>query len=255
MLNISIVIITFNEEKNIARCLDSVQGLSNDIVVLDSFSQDATSKICKKYGVRFYQKKFQGYGQQKNLALEYAKNDWVLSLDADEGVSPTLRQAIMALEPQTAAKGYTINRLTNYCGQWIRHCGWYPDAKLRLWHKQYGRWDRDNLHEQVVLANNSQVSHLKGDLFHYSFYTIADHLRTVNRFSDMAAQELIVNNKKFIFGRLLFFPWIWFMKSYFWEQGFRDGFYGLVICVISSFDQFVRYAKALHLKKAASGKG
>ena len=130
MTKLSVVIITFNEEKNIARCLASIENIADDIVVVDSFSTDKTEQICLKFKVRFIQHKFEGHIQQKNWALQHAKYPHVLSLDADEALDEKLKSQIESIKGNWIADGYTMNRLTNYCGQWIKHCGWYPDKKL-----------------------------------------------------------------------------------------------------------------------------
>ncbi|MEK6565704.1 MAG: glycosyltransferase family 2 protein, partial [Bacteroidota bacterium] len=132
MTRLSVVIITHNEEQNIARCLESIRGVADEIVVVDSFSTDKTRAICQKHGARFIRHKFEGHIEQKNFAMRQAKSPYILSLDADEALSPELRQSILDVKNNWASDGYRINRLTNYCGAWIRHCGWYPDTKLRL---------------------------------------------------------------------------------------------------------------------------
>ena len=143
-IKLSAVIITLNEEKNIARCLDSLQGVADEIVVIDSFSTDDTEKICSAYGVRFIQHPFDGYIEQKNYGIQQAVYTHILSLDADEALSDELKQSIGHFKMHWHADGYSLNRLTNYCGHWIYHCGWYPDTKLRLWDKRYGQWAGEN---------------------------------------------------------------------------------------------------------------
>src|SRR3954465_7519353 len=151
MLPLSAVIITFNEEKNIARCLDSLIGIVDDVVVIDSFSTDKTEEICKSKGVRFIQHVFEGHIQQKNWAITQAKFPHILSLDADEALDETLKQSILLLKNNWQKDGYYMNRLTNYCGKWIRHCGWYPDKKLRLWDSRKGHWTGTNPHDKYEL--------------------------------------------------------------------------------------------------------
>ena len=131
MTKLSVVIITFNEEKNIARCLDSIESIADDIIVVDSFSTDQTKQICSQFNVRFIQHEFEGHIEQKNWALQQAKYPHVLSLDADEALTEPLQTLVRSIKENWTADGYTMNRLTNYCGQWIKHCGWYPDRKLR----------------------------------------------------------------------------------------------------------------------------
>src|SRR6187551_311049 len=132
-IQLSVVIITFNEERNIARCLDSVREIADDVVVVDSFSTDKTEAICREKGARFVQHKFEGHIEQKNYAVTQAKFPYILSLDADEAPDEKLIASIKKVKADWIADGYSMNRLTNYCGKWIHHCGWYPDVKLRLW--------------------------------------------------------------------------------------------------------------------------
>ncbi|MFI5135444.1 MAG: glycosyltransferase family 2 protein, partial [Chitinophagales bacterium] len=146
---ISAVIITFNEEKKIARCIDSLNGVADELVVVDSFSTDATVEICKAKSVRFIQHAFEGYIQQKNFAVTQATNDFILSLDADECLSEELRLSILAVKNDLKFDGYIMNRRTNFCGQWIHHSGWYPDRKLRLWNRNKGAWGGTDPHDKV----------------------------------------------------------------------------------------------------------
>jgi glycosyltransferase involved in cell wall biosynthesis len=155
-VRISCVIITLNEERNLARCIGSLQGVADDVVVVDSFSSDGTERIAKEHGARFVQHKFEGHIEQKNWAITQAQHSWVLSLDADEALSEELRNSITAAKQRDDADGYTMNRLTNYCGRWIRHGGWYPDRKLRLWDRRKGRWTGVNPHDRFELERRQQ---------------------------------------------------------------------------------------------------
>ena len=167
---LSVVIITFNEEQNIERCLQSIVNIADEIIVLDSFSTDKTEEICKKFNVKFHQHKFDGHIQQKNRALGLAENDYVLSLDADEVPNEILLSEIMRIKANLSSDAYYFNRLTNYCGKWIKHCGWYPDQKLRIWNKNKGEWGGVNPHDKVIMQENTSLEYLKGDLLHYSYY-------------------------------------------------------------------------------------
>ena len=167
MVKLSVVIITYNEEKNIERCLQSVQTIADEIVVLDSFSKDRTPEICGKYGVKFFQHVFDGHIQQKNRAISYASFSHVLSLDADEALSEELRSSIKAVKNDFRKDGYYMNRLTNYCGHWVKHCGWYPDKKLRLWDSRKGHWTGINPHDKYELfEGDKNTGQLKGDILH-----------------------------------------------------------------------------------------
>ncbi len=247
MIALSVVIISFNEEKNIGRCLQSVQGIADEIVVLDSFSKDNTPEICKKFKVKFHQHAFDGHIQQKNRALTFASNDYVLSLDADEALSEELKKSILHVKNNWTHDGYYFNRLTNFCGKWIKHCGWYPDQKLRLWNKQKGKWEGQNPHDKFVLQAGSTQKHLTGDLLHYSYYTIAQHMVQVNKFSGIHAKEAFEKKKKFSYLKLIISPAIKFIKHYFLKAGLLDGFYGLVISFNSAHYNFLKYAKLKEL--------
>lgn len=244
MTKISAVIITYNEERNIGRCLDSLEGIADDIVVVDSFSTDETGKICKAKGVRFVQNKFEGHIEQKNYAITQAQYPHILSLDADEALSEKLKKSILEVKAGWQYDGYYINRLTNYCGKWIRHCGWYPDRKLRLWDSAKGRWGGINPHDKFEMAEGCVTSNLKGDLLHYSFYSIKDHITQVNKFTDISSEALLKKGLKSSLFKIIFNPIVKFTRDYFLKLGFLDGFYGLVICTISAHAKFLKYVKA-----------
>ena len=247
MIPISVVIITFNEERNIGRCLESIKEVADDIVVLDSFSTDRTREICENYGARFLQHAFDGHIEQKNRAITHAKFPHVLSLDADEALDEQLKHEIIKVKENFDADGYYFNRLTNYCGKWIRHCDWYPDRKLRLWDSRKGKWTGENPHDRYELENGSTQKYLKGDLLHYSFYTIEQHMNTINKFSSIAAQMRFKKGKRFSFAKMLISPAWKFFRSYIIKGGFRDGFYGYVICKNSAHSTFLKQVKLYQL--------
>src|SRR6056297_1104766 len=247
MTPVSVVVITFNEEKNIGRCLESVKGIADDIVVLDSFSKDNTKSICEAHGARFFEHRFDGHIEQKNLAISYAKYPHVLSLDADEALNEKLRKEIEAIKENFEADGYYFNRLTNYCGKWIRHCGWYPDRKLRLWDSRKGKWTGENPHDRYEMVKDADIRYLKGDLLHYSFYTIDQHMDTINKFSSIAANMRFKRGQRFSYFRLWISPLWKFFKSYILKGGFRDGFYGYVICKNSAHSTFLKQVKLYQL--------
>ena len=151
MIKLSSVIITLNEERNIGRCLDSLRGIADEIVVVDSGSTDRTEEICRTFGVRFFQHPFDGFTEQKNFAIDQCSFEHILSLDADESLSEELKKSVTAVKSNWNKDGYSFNRFTNYCGKWIKHCGWYPDRKLRLFRKEKGRWQGNKLHERFIL--------------------------------------------------------------------------------------------------------
>lgn len=248
-VNISAVIITYNEEKNIARCLKSLKDVVDEIIIVDSFSTDKTKAICEEYGVTFIENKFEGHIQQKNWAITQASNQYVLSLDADEALTRELKEAILAVKDNWEYDGYSFNRLTYYCGHWVRHCGWYPDKKLRLWDTKKGAWGGVNPHDTYIMKEGATTKHLKGDLLHYSYYSINQHVQQVNYFTDIAAKAYFEKGKKSNLFYILFSPWLKFFKSYFIKLGFLDGFYGFVISIISSHETFLKYVKLRVLQK------
>lgn len=248
MTPISAVIITYNEERNIGRCLESLQGIVDDIVVVDSFSKDKTEEICRKHNVRFVQHAFEGHIEQKNWAITQAKYPHVLSLDADEALDESLKQSILAVKADWKYNGYTMNRLTNYCGSWVYHCGWYPDTKLRLWDSRLGSWGGDNPHDKFELEKaHNQTSHLKGDLLHYSYYSLEDHYKQVTYFTDILAKAQYQKGKKAPLLVLVLSPVVKFIKDYIIKKGFLDGKVGFQICRISAYATYTKYRKLRRL--------
>ena len=249
MIKLSVVIITFNEEKDIARCLGSVKSIADEILVVDSFSTDKTKEICASFGVRFIENKFEGHIQQKNFAAKQAAYNHVLSLDADEALSPELKQSIIDAKNSFTADGYTFNRLNSYCGQWIKHSAWYPDKKLRLWNKRKGSWGGENPHDRFEMETNSVIKHLKGDLLHYTYHTVQQHVAQVGKFTDIGAQAAFNKGRKAPVIKIVLYP-IWkFIRDYIFHAGFLDGFYGFVICIISAHATFIKYIKIRELLK------
>lgn len=243
MEKLSVLIITFNEEKNIKRCLDSVKDVADEIVVVDSFSTDGTEEICKKYDVRFIKQKFLGYIEQKNYALQYAKFEYILSLDADEALSGELKNSISEEKKNFKYDGYTMNRLTNYCGKWIKHSGWYPDKKLRLFKSNSGKWGGVNPHDKFIQNAKIKPTHIKGNLLHYSFYSVEEHIDQINKFSTIKAKELFKKGGEFTFVKMFSSTLAKFFKHYFIKSGFLDGWNGFVISVNSAHSTFLKYVK------------
>lgn len=242
-VKLSVVILTLNEEANIRRCIESVHGLADEIVVVDSYSSDQTEVICRQYKVRFIQHPFEGFIEQKNWAIGQARHDHVLSLEGDEALSSPLQQSIQAVKANWTHDAYFFNRLTRYCGQWIRHTGWYPDKKLRLWNKRLGFFGGSNPHDRFILHEGASKRFLKGDLLHYAFSTISEHMALVNWYSDIKADNLYAAGRRGSWINILINP-VWkFLRDYVVKLGFLDGFYGLVICVISAQAKFLKYAK------------
>lgn len=243
MNKISAVIITFNEEKNIDRCLASLQGIADEIIIVDSFSTDNTEAICLSYGAKFVRQEWLGYGKQKNVASELAQYEYVLSLDADEALSDELRASILSLKQQTMADAYRLSRRTNYCGKWIYHCGWYPDSKIRLWRKGKASWTTPRVHETIELSDGVVPLPISGDLLHYTYYTIAEHVQVANKYTTLVAEEYAQRGKKASFIKIYLNPPFCFFRDYFLRLGILDGYYGFVICMVASFSTFLKYVK------------
>ncbi len=248
-MKISALIITYNEERNIRRCINSLISIADEIIVVDSYSTDKTVEICLEQGIQVIKNEFNGYIEQKNFIITHAKYKYILSIDADEVVSPELANSILKAKADCKFDGYEFNRKANYCGKWIQHCGWYPDRKLRLFDSSKGKWGGTNPHDKFIMKEGAKICFLKGDLLHYPYYSITQHLARVNYFTDIMAEEAVKNGKKSGVFYLIFSPLIKFIKSYFIQLGFLDGYYGFVVCTISSFATFVKYTKIIEFRK------
>jgi len=251
MPQITVIIITLNEEKNIGRCIQSVQGIADEILVVDSFSSDNTEAVAKNLGARFIQHPFEDYVAQHIYADSQATHDIILSLDADEALSEDLAHSIKKIKKYWKNDGYFMNRKTNYCGKWIKHCGWYPDKKLRLYNRTKGQWNGKKIHEHYILKHGGTTGHLQGDILHYSFNSISEHIAQANKFTDLTAAAAFENGVKSNYFKLLFSPAFKFFRDYFINRGFLDGYYGYVICRISAHATFLKYSKLRQLNKAS----
>lgn len=245
MKPLSVVIITKNEEKNIRRCLDAVSW-ANEIVLVDSQSEDRTRDIAQEYGAKIYSPEWHGYGHAKQEGVKHASNDWILSIDADEVVSEELKNEItMLLSGDSLKAGYYMPRKTNFLGKWINHSNWYPDHVLRLFDKTTGGFNDNVVHEAVVV--NGDVAYLKNDLLHYSYPTMEEYLRKFNIYTIMGAEELYKKGKKAGLFEICIKPIASFIKHYFIKQGFLDGLEGFLISTFSAIAVMVKYAKLREL--------
>ena len=249
-MKLSAVIITFNEERNIKRCLESLEGVADEILVVDSFSKDRTEEICHSFNVRFIQNVFEGHIQQKNYAIDQAQNDWILSLDADESLTSELKESILKIKLDPTFDGYRMNRLTNYCGHWVRYCGWYPDTKIRLVNRNTARWQGVNPHDRLDLLNGQEPGFLIGDLLHYSYYTKEDHLKQIEYFGDIAAKELYERGGKSNYLKIGVKVIAQFFKSFILKRGLLDGKTGFTISRLSAYATYRKYIKLLHLQQS-----
>lgn len=250
-VQLSVVIITYNEERNIQRCIESVKNVADEVVVLDSFSTDSIEEICRNMGVKFYQHAFDGHIQQKNRAITYASNPYVLSLDADEALDATLEKSILEVKQNWTHDAYSMNRLTNYCGKWIRHCGWYPDTKLRLWDSRKGGWTGINPHDRYEMQKGATEKHIKGDILHYSYYTIEQHYKQVEYFTTISAKAYFEKGKRSNWFKMMLSPVVKFLRDYIFKLGILDGKYGFIVCRISAYATYLKYKKLRDLQNGA----
>lgn len=241
---ISAIIITFNEAGNIARCINALNGVADEVIVVDSFSSDDTVAIARQLGAQVIQHPFEGYGEQKRIAIAATKYKWVLSVDADEVISPVLQQSFLNIKGKETHAAYQFSFLTNYCGHWIKHCGWYPSPKCRYWDKTRGSMTADKVHEGWQLNNpTDSIGNLKGDILHYSFPTISAHLKKIEHYSENGARFDVARGKKVSILKLLLGPKISFIRDYIFRGGFLDGYYGYVVCKNSAFAAYAKYVK------------
>lgn len=236
------VIITKNEERNIARCLESIKDVADEIVVVDSGSTDNTAAICENFGVKFVKQDWLGYSEQKNFANNLAANDWILSIDADEELSEELKNSISELKNQRLSDDdvFSMNRLTSYCGHWIRHCGWYPDRKIRIWNRKIGSWQGE-IHETIQFSTEIKEKVLQGDLLHYSFATAQDYENQMFKFAKMRGQHYFMKGKRHAGFFMVVSPIFAFVQHYFFQLGFLDGRDGFHICRINAKATKLKY--------------
>lgn len=247
MSKISAVIITLNEERNIERCIQSLLPVADEIIIVDSGSTDSTKTIAEKFNVKFVIQQWLGYGPTKNFGQNLAQHEYILSIDADEALSEELIKSILKVKPNLS-NVYSFNRLTNYCGKWIKHSGWYPDTKVRLFPKSIVKWNTSEVHEELEL-NNLKITHLHGDLHHYSYYSIIQHVEKSVYYGKLAGKHLYERGKQPNVLKIIFSPLVRFIKDYFIRLGFLDGAYGFFIGVTAAYSIFIKYFYHYQLHK------
>lgn len=249
MPKLSVAIITYNEEERIQAALESVKW-ADDIVVVDARSTDRTVEIAHAYTDRITVRDWPGFVAQKNFALDQTRYEWVLSLDADERVSPALQEEIQRLcRSGMTADAYYVPRRAYFLGRWIRHSGWYPDYKLRLFRKTHGRWQGGAVHESVHVTGT--VQYFQSDLLHYPYCDLAHNLQTIDRYSTFGAQKLHAAGRRAHWYDVTVRPAFTFFKKYLLRQGFRDGYPGVFIAVLTSYANFAKYAKLWELQNSS----
>lgn len=244
-MKITATIITLNEERNIARAIESLRCV-DEILVVDSGSVDRTVELAANLGARVIEANWRGYSAQKNWAAEQASHDWILSLDADEALSEALEAEIWNLK-KTGPRydAYTMPRLACYLGRWILHSGWHPDRKLRLYHRSKALWVGDFVHENVQVSG--RIGRLESNILHFTCESLSEHLKTLDRYTTLAAQELAARQIKVPMSRLILDPPWTFLRSYFFQRGFQDGLEGLIIAYMAAFYTLLKYAKARNM--------
>jgi glycosyltransferase involved in cell wall biosynthesis len=248
-MELSAVIITLNEERNLPRSLESLASVADEVVVVDSGSTDRTREVAEQHGARFLPHAWEGYAAQKNFAASQAHHDWVLSLDADEAISAELAAELQRLKQAGAgeAAGLTMPRLARFRGRWIRHSGWYPDRKLRLYDRRRGRWVGRHVHEHVEV--NGPVRQLFGDLYHFPCDSREEMIRSVDQYTTLAARAAREGGERWIALKLAILPAWKFLEIYVFHQGFRDGYPGLVIAGMAGYYICGKYEKLWRLAR------
>lgn len=248
-MKISATIITLNEERNIDRCIRSLKDVADEIIVLDSHSTDDTEKICAEHGVIFKARDWEGYSDSKNYLNSMAKYDYILSIDADEALDDDLKQSILEVKKLNDPEVYTVNRLTNYCGQWIKHSGWYPDIKLRLFPKKGCCWEGEFVHEELVYPCNLEVQQLNGHLEHYSYYSFKEHRERADKYSTLTAQKMKKAGKNASVIKPYLSGLARFISMYLINGGIWDGKMGFKIAQISAQSNVFKYKELRRLNQ------
>lgn len=243
---LSLVVITLNEEQNLRRCLESVKGVADEIIIVDSGSKDNTLEIAAEFSARIYRKEWMGYSRQKNFGNDLASFNMILSLDADEALSDELRRSILSEKAKGWKGVYSFARITNYCGVFIKHGGWYPDFKVRIFNRTLVKWVGE-IHEVLSGYNSDEVNVLKGDCLHYSYYNSEQHWKQAEKFSNLAAEDLFKRGKKYSFIKIFMAPIFRFISGYFFNLGILDGVSGLKIAYISAAATKIKYVKLRQL--------
>ncbi len=241
-MKISATIITYNEQANIARAIESLR-CCDEVVVVDSGSNDRTVEIATNLGAHVIDMQWLGFAGQKNFASENAAYDWILSLDADEALSEALEAEIWHIKKNGPAyDAYTMPRMAQYLGRWILHSGWYPDRKVRLFNRAKAKWMGEFVHESVKVWG--AVGHLESNILHYTCSSLSEHIKTMDRYTTLAAEQLIAERRRVGWAELLLDP-IWtFLRTFVIQLGFLDGMEGLAIAYMAALYNFLKYAKA-----------
>lgn len=245
--HITATVITLNEERNIGRCIDALKPVADEIIVLDAFSTDATPRICKEKSVRFEQREWEGYSASKNFLNSLATHNYIFSVDADEAPDEKLQASILQVKKEGLSGIYSVNRLTNYCGAWIKHSGWYPDVKTRVFPKELSHWDGQYVHEELIVEGNPQPQLLSGHLLHYSYYDFKDHRARADKYSLLTARKMNAKGKKASMLKPYLSAFGRFISMYILKKGFLDGKMGWHIARISALSNVLKYKELRRL--------
>ena len=249
MPKVTVTVITHNEAAHIAGALESV-AWADELIVIDSHSTDATLDVARRHASRVEVRDWPGYGAQKNHAAGLATNDWILSIDADERVTPALGEeirSVMAREP--AVQGFYIPRVSHYLGRWIRSTDWYPDFHLRLYDRRAARWSERSVHESVRLTG--QTARLRGEMLHYPYRDVSEHLAKIDRYTTLLAEQWFAEGRRATALDAAIYPRLAFFRNYILRQGFRDGRIGFLVSRLNSYYVFLKYAKLIELQERA----
>ncbi len=249
MRKVAAAIITFNEERNIERCITGLLEYVDEIVVMDSFSDDKTKKICNQYGVRFVENKWQGYAQTKNKLNDLIDADYIFSIDADEVPDRILQEQILKIKSDSKEHIYILNRYTNYCGTWIKYCGWYPEYKARIFPKNKAEWEGEFVHENLKYDKSLEVITLEGHLEHYSYYTKIEHQERANKYALLVAKKYFNEGKSTYIFQPEISAIVKFINVFLIKKGFLDGSCGFQIARISASSNYLKYKELKRLSK------
>jgi glycosyltransferase involved in cell wall biosynthesis len=253
MSNFSAAIIAYNEEKHIARTLQSLHGVIEDIVVvIDDKTTDKTEEIAQRLGAKTIQKKFENYGEQKQFAVEQTNGSWVLNIDADEAIDDVLKSELLQLKNNPQADAYTVNIKNFYCGKWMRWGGVNSTKRIRIFHKHKGSWNRALVHEKIDMHPQAIVHHLKGSILHIAYESPQEHLEKIHKYSSLHAKSLSHKSLLVLLFKCIFSPMSKFITSYLIKLGFLEGKQGWQFAVFMSYETFLKYRKALRLKVVKS---
>ena len=251
MKRLSAVLVTYNEEEKIQRALNSLQKVSDEIVVVDSYSTDATPELCSRYTNRVLMRSWGGYRDQKQFATDQASHDWVLSLDADEALSPQLAEEILQWkEQENNCEGYYLPRKTFFMGCWIEHTTWYPDRQLRLFRKSRGCWEGGRVHESFQVTG--PTANFKGHIYHHTYASFSEYLEQLEQFSSLAARDRFEEGQRAQWVHLIFYPPAIFFKNYLLRLGFLDGKPGLAVSILAAVSSLFKYLKLWEIQSGTA---